>query len=230
MMDEKPTLPRTYYRANLPHIQPVGATFFVTFRLKDSMPAQVVKELREEYERTIKPFENKPVQEREMLIRNERKRSFARFDDWLHKTTKGAHYLRQPEIAQVVKDQLHRFDGELYKLIAYTIISNHVHVLFDTSIQLNEVEDWDFPWQYKPLEIIMERVKGASARYANLSLGRTGNKFWQRESFDHYVRNEREFYNIIAYILKDPVKAGIVANWFEFPHNFVAAGFSPPLE
>ncbi len=184
--------------------------------------------MKEAYDASIESIKkNKPEAERQTLILNERKRFFANYEEWLHKSMDGAHYLQRPEVAAIVKEQLHRFDGEFYKLIAYSIMSNHVHVLFDTSIQVKETDDWDCPWEYKQLEYIMERVKGASARYANLALGRSGT-FWQRESFDHYVRNEREFYNIILYILNNPVKAGIVDNWFNFPNNFVLENFAPP--
>ncbi len=221
-MNQEPAMPRTFYRANLPHIQPLGATFFVTFRLKNSLPKGVIETLRGAYEQTIKSLKDKPGYLE--LVRNERKRFFAKYDDWLDKTAEGEHYLKQPAAAQAVKEQLHRFDGELYNLIAYCIMSNHVHVLFDTSVQLKEAEDWDSPWQYVPLERIMKRVKGASSRYVNLALDKTGT-LWQRESFDHYVRNEQEFHNIIFYILNNPVSAGLVQKWENYPNNFVVEAY-----
>lgn len=38
----------TFYRRNLPHTHPSGATFFVTFRLAGSLPAEVIERLRQE--------------------------------------------------------------------------------------------------------------------------------------------------------------------------------------
>jgi len=73
---------------------------------------------------------------------------------------------------------------------------------------------------YKPLEVIMKRLKGPSAVAANRILGREG-KFWQRESFDHFVRNERELHNIIAYIFNNPVKAGWAKHWEDWPFNWL---------
>ena len=49
-----------------------------------------------------------------------------------------------------------------------------------------------------------------TARQANLLLGRTGETFWQAESYDHWVRDETEWDRIAAYIEDNPVKAGLV--------------------
>jgi hypothetical protein len=55
-------------------------------------------------------------------------------------------------------------------------------------------------------------VKGYTAREANRLLGRTGQPFWQAESYDHWVRDDRESDRIKAYIENNPVRAGLVAN------------------
>ncbi len=56
----------------------------------------------------------------------------------------------------------------------------------------------------------MKSLKGFTAREANRFLGRTGQPFWQAESFDHWVRNSDEHARIQAYIEENPVKAGLV--------------------
>ena len=53
-------------------------------------------------------------------------------------------------------------------------------------------------------------------------LGRTGQPFWQAESYDHSVRDERESDRIKAYIENNPVKAGLVANAEDYPRSSVA--------
>ena len=57
----------------------------------------------------------------------------------------------------------------------------------------------------------MQGLKGPTARRANQILQRTGRAFWQEESYDHWVRDEREFGRIRAYIEENPVRAGWVA-------------------
>lgn len=212
---------KTHYRRNLPHIQPIGATFFVTFRLKGSIPMAMLYQLRQEFEEKKAQLQKAPPELRGLLIHNERKRYFARYDALLDAIREGPDYLRQPDVADTVRKELHRFDGEFYDLLAYCIMPNHVHILIDTSLQLPaNFDDADLDsLNYKPLDVIMKRIKGPSAVAANRLLGREG-KFWQRESYDHYVRNERELNNIIRYILRNPVKAGWVRHWEEWAFSY----------
>ena len=99
-------------------------------------------------------------------------------------------------------------------------MSNHVHLLIETSIQIDSLEDEkELNENYTQLDIIMKRIKGSSASYANRALGRTG-KFWNRESYDIYIRNEKMLTNIISYILENPMKAGLAKEWNSYPGNF----------
>lgn len=214
---------KTFYNRNLPHIQPIGACFFVTFRLYESIPKVKLFELKEQFEiiKSKLVADNSLAAKEELY--NQRKIHFSKYDNLLHKIESGPHYLKDNMVANIVKQQLHRFDGDLYDLVAYTIMSNHVHILIDTSLQLPDgIDVYNFEeLTYKPLSKILQRIKGASARYANIELDRTGETFWQEESYDHYVRNEKEFNRIIAYILNNPVKVGLVKEWQEYPHSFV---------
>jgi putative transposase len=65
--------------------------------------------------------------------------------------------------------------------------------------------------------LLLKSLKGATAREANRVLNRTGEQFWQRESYDHWVRNEREWNRIAAYIERNPVKAGLVSSAEDYP-------------
>jgi hypothetical protein len=55
-------------------------------------------------------------------------------------------------------------------------------------------------------------LKGSTARSANCILGRTGQPFWQDESYDHYLRQGEPLDRIIAYIERNPVSAGLVSS------------------
>ena len=211
-----------FYKRTLPHIQPVGATFFVTFRLHGTIPNGKLYQWRKEYEKNIHNIIGEIEQEYEQLIYKERKRMFGKYDSYLDTCSSGATYLKQPEIAELVAKEIYRFNGDLYDLVAFCIMSNHVHLLIDTSIQLPEFfcpKEWEM-LELEPLQNIMKRIKGPSAVYSNRILKRSG-RFWQKESYDHYVRNQKEFQNIIAYILNNPVKAGIVERWEEYPFCFL---------
>ena len=82
-----------------------------------------------------------------------------------------------------------------YVLAAYVVMSNHEHVLLLPRISPSK---------------LLQSLKGATAREANRSLGRTGETFWQAESYDHWVRDDKERERIVAYIENNPVKAGLV--------------------
>ena len=62
----------------------------------------------------------------------------------------------------------------------------------------------------------MQSLKGFTARDANLLLDRTGLPFWQREYYDHWLR-EGEFDRILRYIETNPVKAGLAIQAHLYP-------------
>lgn len=63
----------------------------------------------------------------------------------------------------------------------------------------------------------LQSVKGYTAREANRLLQRTGQPFWQSESFDHWIRDEQEFKRVQRYIEQNPVRAGIVVHPGQYP-------------
>ncbi len=123
---------------------------------------------------------------------------FAAIDHEMDRTTVGPMWLNDRRVAQCVTDVLLVGEREwgLYDLHAWVLMTNHVHILIQ-------------PLQ--PLSEVTRAVKSSSARGANRILKREGQRFWQAESYDHWVRTGREFDRIKAYIEQNPVKAGLVA-------------------
>src|SRR5579863_7137316 len=116
----------------------------------------------------------------------------------------GPTWLKQPEVATCVIDTLllAAQDWGLYELHAWVVMSNHVHVLLTP---------------HKAVEDVTRSVKKTSARRANLILSRTGRPFWQDESYDHWVRDAKEFERIAGYIEWNPVRAGLVKRPEDWP-------------
>ena len=171
--------PELIYHRNLPHIQPPGGTFFVTFRLAGSIPADVLAMLHAEAERIHAELERMPASSgRVERLYLEERRFFGKWDAVLDQG-KGHDWLRNPEIAKLVADAMHFFDGKRYDLLAYCIMSNHVHVVFTPLLK-----DAD---AYYPLAQIMHTMKGYTAGQANRLLDRSG-AFWLHESYDHFAR------------------------------------------
>ena len=84
-------------------------------------------------------------------------------------------------------------------------MSNHVHALFMPLAKDNEEE------AFHALQKIMHSLKRITAIECNKQLRREGS-FWDSESFDHYIRDHNEWARILHYILRNPVKAGIVGD------------------
>lgn len=123
--------------------------------------------------------------------------AFAVLDRRLDRTDKGPLWLKDPWIAERVSEILLSGASQwrLYNLLAWVIMANHVHALLQPLV---------------PLSKALMNVKSSTARAANAILGRIGERFWQDESFDHWVRNDRERSRIIRYIEYNPVAAGLV--------------------
>src|SRR5258706_8680832 len=128
--------------------------------------------------------------------------AFAWMDRHLDTLRKGPLYLRQPAIAEIVVRSIHK-GAEIghYDLHAYVVMANHVHLLIQPKVSPSD---------------LLKSLKGATAREANKILRRTGKPFWQKESYDHWVRDEAEFKRIRAYIENNPVRAGLVNMPVEF--------------
>jgi len=210
-----------YHKNRMPHIRPIGATFFITMRLGDSLPQHIVREMKMEFERKKAEIILDHPDDHKHLIYNEQKRFFAKYDHQLDDKPYGECYLQQPEAAKAIIDELERLDGEYFDLQAYCIMPNHLHLLVDTSIQLHgkDVDESNLDEHYTQLNIILKKFKGRSARYANQAIGRSGN-FWQKDSYDHYVRDEKEWNNIANYILDNPVKAGLAKQQSDWQYSY----------
>ncbi len=144
------------------------------------------------------------------------RRHFGRFDEQLHQSS-GPHYLEQPALAQIVADSFHHRDKRVYRLDAFSILSNHAHVIF---APLPKGVNLDGSPQYHKLSKIMQSLKRHTAQECNKLLGRQGT-FWQAESYDHIVRDEVEWERIVRYVLNNPVKAGLVSEWWEWPYTYL---------
>ena len=183
---------------------PPGATLFITFRLAGSLPLTVIEQLRTEY------AQPKHSEENSDQTYARQRRYFGAFDQLLDADNSGPVWLRQAGVAQVVAEALHFRAGHDYTLWAYCIMANHVHLLVSLA-------DRNCPPFYR----VLQSLKARTGRRCNELLGRENTAFWQAESYDHYVRDAAEMDRIVAYILNNPVKAGLVAEWTQWPHTYL---------
>ena len=106
----------------------------------------------------------------------------------------GACWLRRNEVAEAIGHVLLQADGRDYRLQAWVVMPNHVHLVLDV---------WDVP-----LAKLTGGWKGKSSRIANLLLKRRG-QFWQEDYFDTLIRDEAHLKSAIRYTEQNPVKASL---------------------
>ena len=226
---------QSFYRRNLPHIQTPGATLFVTFQLAGSIPQHVLAQWKTEklqFDREKSRLlrlqnDSRSASTQHRLFEKKNKRLewrrqwFRKFEKTLDGAESGPVWLKDDRIAKEIAESLHYRDGKVYCLDAYCIMSNHVHVVFTPLARqpsrtdiVNSEENTAQTKNlcYNTLSVIMQSLKGYTARKANQLLGRSG-AFWQPESYDHIVRDASEWQRIITYVLNNPVKAGLVDTW-----------------
>ncbi len=201
-----------HQRGYLPHYDAPGVTQIVTLRLVDSLPASRRGEwehlLRIENDRETlsagapacsrligsnhvqsRSQTGAPLKHRE-AGRERRRQLEAYLDRGL-----GECWLRQPAIAKLTEDTLRFFDGQRYRLVAWVVMPNHVHVLVDV-------------WE-TPLAELVKSWKSFTGREANKLLGRRG-EFWEREYLDTVIEDEAHRRTAVRYIENNPTKAKLV--------------------
>lgn len=219
---------KTYHKRRLPHIQPVGATFFVTWNLEGAIPREVLDRLKRERYEALWHIDHAPdldELEKERRQFEAKWTFFKKYDNYLDNPAhESPYWLKNSEVAKIVADRLHEFNGRYYDLLAFCIMSNHVHALFDFSMQLPADGSEVNKNNYKQLWQVMKLIKGATGTLCNRLLDRMGEDFWQEEYFDRFIRNEVHLSNAVRYTVMNPVKAGICLLWQDYANTWVKPG------
>ena len=198
-------------RGYLPHWDHPGMIQSLNFRLGDAMPQEMLDRWKNELglvnpagSAGVPPAAS-PTSRRDADAPGEQQRQIEfrrRAEEYLD-AGHGACWLRRPEVAALVEGALRHFDGERYRLLAWCVMPNHVHVLIETR-------------EGFPLADVLHSWKSFTSRKASKLVGRSG-EFWQREYLDRYVRNAEHYQAVVAYIEENPVKAGLAKVRTEWP-------------
>ncbi len=171
-------------RGYLPHYDSNEVDQHVTFHLADSLPRVTLERLASELLSIESAYRE----------RERRKRLEALLDAGF-----GGCVLRRPDVAALVQESLNSFDGQRYHLFAWVVMPNHVHVLLRT------LNDWSMgkivaSWKAYTGRRISDVTRAPGALHAPV---------WHREYWDRFIRDEKHFANVVAYIHYNPVKAGL---------------------
>ena len=170
----------------LPHWNQQYCVQFVTFRLADSLPQEKLREYKEQKE----AWETNHPRPWDEETKKEYDETFtAVIDKWID-AGYGECILAERNVRDIVSTAIMHFDGERYDIHAYVIMPNHVHVLLT-------------PRQGSLVQEIVGNWKRFTAREINKRLGRSGT-IWERNHFDHLVRNMDNFNETMLYINENP--------------------------
>ncbi|HKK19106.1 MAG TPA: transposase [Opitutales bacterium] len=189
--------PGTWHsRGYLPHFDRIGNLQSITFRLADSLPQSKLSELKAMIEALADQADSEKIK-REQI------------EAWLDAGL-GCCALKHPQVAENMEAALLHFDADRYRLIAWCVMPNHVHVLIEPKIELSKiVQSWK-----------SYTGRWAKEKNAELELGvPEGRPFWMREYWDRYIRNERHLGNVIEYIHMNPVKAKLCSKPEQWPYS-----------
>lgn len=189
-----------------------GTIYFVTSCLHDSIPARGQLDIRN-YQDQLRQRKIPPGKSREEHELECWKLKFARIDNWLDQEP-AARHLSDPRLAKQVFDSLLHFAGVRYDVFALVVMPSHFHWVF------RPCDEWvkSLSGRRSPREHVMHSIKGYSAARCNSLLGKVG-RFWQDESYDHWVRDADELERIIYYVENNPVKAGLISTPTEWANS-----------
>ena len=184
----------------LPHWKQEGGTYAVTFRLADSLPGFVLdrysdkrKALLDKLEALSRSGGSRSVIDQMLALRKQLAEIQTDEIDPELDQGHGACLFKKDEFAEVVANAMAHFDGKRYELLAWCVMPNHVHSV----LKLSAGED---------LEKVLHSWKSFTAHELNKRMGTSGT-LWQKESYDHLVRDGEDLRNQVAYVLDNPRKA-----------------------
>ena len=186
----------------LPHWKLPGGTYAVTFRLADSLPTTVLDHYRHKRKALLDLLEtharaggSRSALEQMLSLRNQLAQLQAAVIDPELDRGHGSCLLRNDEFASLVAGALRHFDGVRYTLLAWCVMPNHVHAVLK-------------PAAGYELEEILHSWKSFTAHEMDKRLG-IGGTIWQKESYDHLIRDGEDLRNQVEYVLDNPGKAGL---------------------
>jgi len=185
-----------FYRKRLPHWEVREGLYFVTLRQAGSLPANKAEEIRH----MLKELQAMPESEGNKL----RRLIFKSMEAILDLGHNGS--LTLSPYANIIMETIkHRHENNCWRMIEFVIMPNHLHLFFENKGRSLEKVLKDFKvWTIKEFKKKTHKGNGIA---------------WQAECFDHWSRTAEQDEKIINYIRNNPVKAGLVNNYQDWPYR-----------
>ena len=188
-----------FWCGRLPHWEVENGRYFVTIHLAGAIPAAGQNRLR----RASAQLQQLREDQQDERVRLQR-HIFAEIEHWLDRSECNS-LLRRTDLARMVADAIdHRQICGHWRVFEYVVMPTHVHLFLEAGS--------------RSLKGLLTDFKRWTGHQSAKLLGTDSSRFWQREWFDHWSRSDQEDNRIIAYIRNNPVKAGLVASYMQWPH------------
>jgi len=184
---------RIRQRVRLPHWEKDAGLYFITFRLTDSLPKQVLEKIAERQRilMAAKQTGAHLLPSQEVLVAEF---SPVKLEEYFDRGA-GTCCLRDERVGELMANALRFWEGKRYRLLAWCVMPNHVHVVCRLLAG-------------QGLSKVLQGWKSFPARKANVILGRSG-AFWQREYYDRLIRDGDELRRAVRYVVGNPERAGL---------------------
>jgi len=187
---------RAFWGTNLPHWDVFGRPIFVTLHVRGAIPKEAMQRIHARAALLTNQHDTDYARKRKLI--------FKQMEEWLDRTDH-VQWLQHPDIANMLRDAIEtRAQKQSWTPLHWVVMPSHIHILYiGGQIGMKE---------------LMRDFKHWTASQANRILGRSGERFWQDEWFDHWLRSADETDRIAHYIRQNPVKAGLVTTAENWPY------------
>jgi REP element-mobilizing transposase RayT len=189
-----------FWVGRLPHWEVEEGRYFITIHLAGAIPLQGRRRLMQLAER-IRSLSQREAPEWLALQRA----IFREMEAWLDRAEWDPKLWR-PEIAAAVVEAIeHRHERGDWRLFEYVVMPTHLHLFCQIGA--------------RGLKDTLEDFKRWTGHQTGKILGMAGDRFWQREWFDHWSRLDEQDERIAAYIRNNPEKAGLVERYTDWRYG-----------
>ena len=203
-----------FFRDRLPHWLVAEHPYFVTICRKGCLPASVVSNLslaRDEIASAVALRKASPSSASWF-------NNFNKIDVILNSAAHGPRDLTTPMIAQKLFESFDWLRDQGWRIWAGCIMPSHLHLVMRNTKGRNDLLTND-----------LGLFKNYTGRAANRIRGVEG-PFWQRECFDHWCRDDKDWLGFVRYTALNPVEARLVQTWRAWRWTVVDAELEDVLQ
>ena len=101
-----------------------------------------------------------------------------------------------------------------FRIDALVILPDHLHMVITLP-----PDDSDYPTRIRFIKFQFSKSMPKTERRSAVREKKGERGIWQRRYWEHYIRDERDFRNHIAYCYYNPIKHGYAARMSDWPHS-----------